>query len=380
MEINRFCMFTLLNRILVVLFFTIIVQVGCYPFINSDTSKKVEKKYGMTQVPFNGKWWHYYERGLSYETGGLWKEAEADFRAAIRKRNNDCKSARTYGRHWININNKSGYFPHRELGIVLYRQGFIEQAIEMLNTSIKTQPSTRAKIYLDRVRKIFIKQNHLDASKPRIDIVSPQNLSWTNVSTINVEGVVNDDTFVQNIQIDNKHIYIDHSKKRIRFNVQKPLIEGKNVISIMANDLSGKQNIKRIIITVDYIGPTIRIEKIVKTQSELICKGSILDNSGIESVTINDTEHLCSGKKTFLFYKKIPLQEINCSIDINAIDIAGNTTSTNIPLLSNNSTFTKKKLFTYNEYATNDNMMILTEAENIFQKDVKSPEIILKRY
>ncbi|ETR68787.1 MAG: hypothetical protein OMM_10171 [Candidatus Magnetoglobus multicellularis str. Araruama] len=343
------------------------------------TYQKKQKKYGITQVPFNGKWWHYYERGLSFEEGGLWKEAEADFRTAISKRNNDSNFARTYGRHWISINNKPGYFPQRELGIVLYRQDFIEQAIDMLEASIKTQASTRAKIYLNRARKKFIKKNQSDVSNPYIEIYSPQNSSWTNDSLICIEGIVKDDTFVQSIQVDNKDIYIDQSNERIRFNMQKTLIEGKNIISIIAHDLSGKQSIKNITINVDYIGPSIHIENIQKTQSELICKGSIFDNSGIVKVTINEVEHICSNKKNFSFIKRFSLKKNVFSIDISAIDLAGNKTSANIPFFPDNNTSSKKKLLAYNGNSEINNMMIFALTNNISQNDNKSPEIILKK-
>src|SRR6186713_3183039 len=73
--------------------------------------------YGVTSVPFRGRWWHYYERGVSWANGGLWAEAESDLRQCIFMRQTDSRRARIYGMHFVQC------FAHRELGAVLIERG-----------------------------------------------------------------------------------------------------------------------------------------------------------------------------------------------------------------------------------------------------------------
>ena len=57
--------------------------------------------FGTTTVPFRGRWWQFYERGVSWSLGGFWAEAEADFREALTLRLTDQRRARTYGMHFV---------------------------------------------------------------------------------------------------------------------------------------------------------------------------------------------------------------------------------------------------------------------------------------
>jgi len=77
-----------------------------------------------------------------FAEGGFWKEAELDLKEAIRQREKDQQWARTYARNFIS------YFPHRELGIIYYKQGRYEEAVNELNISLSTLHSPRAESYL----------------------------------------------------------------------------------------------------------------------------------------------------------------------------------------------------------------------------------------
>ena len=99
--------------------------------------QKGGKKYGVTpEMTWREKWWDYYQRGVSYAEGEYWQEAIADFQAAIRKRQNDERQARTYGLHFLD------YFAHRDLGIVYYRlKQFPEAIAELEKSTRRTAPS-----------------------------------------------------------------------------------------------------------------------------------------------------------------------------------------------------------------------------------------------
>lgn len=101
--------------------------------------------FGTTTVPFRGRWWQYYERGVSWSLGGFWTEAEADFREALKLRLTDNRRARTYGMHFVQC------FVHRELGAVLLEQNRLDDAENELRISLVQEPSAKAEFLLARI-------------------------------------------------------------------------------------------------------------------------------------------------------------------------------------------------------------------------------------
>jgi hypothetical protein len=101
--------------------------------------------YGVTGAPFRGRWWHYYERGISWAEGGFLQEAEADFRKSLDLRWTDSRRARTYGMRF------SQYFAHRELGAVLLRLGRDGEAESELRLSLDQERSAKAQALLERI-------------------------------------------------------------------------------------------------------------------------------------------------------------------------------------------------------------------------------------
>ena len=146
------------------------------------------KAYGVTKGLFRSRWWNFYERGASFSDGKFWREAEDDLRTALRLRSKDQRRARTYGLHFVD------YFPHRELGVVLYQQERYEESVKELTTSLETVKTARAEFYLDRARKALIQARGQDTGAPVIVLESPareevlsNSLKWT------VSGTVRDD-------------------------------------------------------------------------------------------------------------------------------------------------------------------------------------------
>ena len=101
--------------------------------------------FGTTTAPFRGRWWQLYERGVSWSLGGLWVEAEADFRETLTLRVTDNRRARTYGMHFVQC------FVHRELGAVLIEQNHLDEAEAELRLSLAQEPSAKAEFLLARI-------------------------------------------------------------------------------------------------------------------------------------------------------------------------------------------------------------------------------------
>jgi hypothetical protein len=112
--------------------------------------------YGVTSVPFRYRWWHYYERGVSWSNGRFWMEAEADFRECLAMRATDSRRARIYGLHFVQC------FAHRELGAVLIERGDLDGAEMELRASMSQEPSAKAEFQLERIAQIRAKQADAD--------------------------------------------------------------------------------------------------------------------------------------------------------------------------------------------------------------------------
>lgn len=138
-----------MNRLLVGL--TLGLPLACLLLGGCGSARGPEAKvvdgrtYGTTTAPFRGRWWQYYERGVSWSLGGFWAEAEADFREALALRLTDNRRARTYGMHFVQC------FLHRELGAVLLEQNRLDEAEVELRLSMAQEPSAKADYLLARI-------------------------------------------------------------------------------------------------------------------------------------------------------------------------------------------------------------------------------------
>lgn len=322
-----------------ILFFsaTIFCLEGCQPIPDTGIEKD-GRRYGV--VPsFSGEWWHHYERGLSFADGALWKEAELDLREAVRQREADQKRrARTYGRHFFESSyHEEGYFPHRELGIVLYHQRRIKEAIDELEISLASVKSSRAETYLDRARKILIEQDGFDRRPPEIALTSPEQNFLTNASFVTIRGVAKDDTYVRSITVGGKKVRVDVSNQEISFLMRVPVIPGKNEIPVLAKDLIGKEGKSSVTVNVDRMGPVISVEEPFEEQpvyeTGLVeLKGYVFDKSGLTEIMINGIKTDCNGQQEIRFGKQVKIGEKQRRLEIRAEDMAGNVTSSDIIL------------------------------------------------
>jgi TolB-like protein len=92
-----------------------------------------------------GEWYRSYAKGIKAMKANNWSAAAEFFTEAIEGNNKDQEKVRTYGMHFIK------YYPHRELGICLYNMGKFGEAKEQLETSLRQEPSPRAKEYMEKI-------------------------------------------------------------------------------------------------------------------------------------------------------------------------------------------------------------------------------------
>lgn len=316
---------TIRNRIFILLVIVFMIYPGCYPLPDRPPKMKDGKEYGDTEGLFRHRWWNYYERGLSFADGEFWQDAESDLREAIRQRDSDKRRARTYGLHFID------YFPHRELGIVLFMQGRIEEAEKELELSYYTVKSAKAALYLDRVRKSLIEKKQLAHVAPEITVEPPkQDPEKPFFATI--KGIAQNDAFVRHITIitrDKQEVRVDVSDKHIDFQSEVRLVPGDNPIRIKAENLMGDSSETSIIVYADNTGPVISFDKFYDGQipENSIC---LSDDSGLAEISLKGQKPIKLNGKKFRFPEKTLSFPATEEVLIEAKDVAGNITTTTL--------------------------------------------------
>jgi len=283
------------------------------------------KSYGVTDGLFNQRWWSYAERGISFAEGEFWTEAMADFEAAIVQRDKDQRRARTYGMHFVD------YFPHRELGIVYYRTGQYDLAIQELERSLADEESAKAKFYLNKVRQALVGKKSLDRSPPEISITSPPpSLLVTNESQLSLAGFARDDNYVATIKVNGTPLFIELSEKELPFSHHVSLSPGANRITIQAVDINGRDSTVERTVNLDLAGPLVSIAEIVPTpDGSLTVTGAVEDESAVVSLQINGLKYpVPAGAKEVLFREFLLTSRFHFA----AKDAAGNLSEETIDL------------------------------------------------
>lgn len=292
---------------------------------------KEGKDYGVTKGLFRERWWNFYERGCSFASGEFWNEAISDFREALKQRNKDGYRARTYGMHFID------YFPHRELGIAYYYTSQCPEAVEELTASLSQVETAKAKYFLNKVRGKVLKKTERDKQPPVITNLSLSDGEVTNLFDVELNGVVEDDTFVSSIIINGSPLFIELSKRKISFSQEVSLEQGENLIRVEAKDLAGKVTTLKIKVLVDREGPLVAINEPLEDETirsnKVTVKGFLWDESGITSFTLKGKELVLKGKKESSFSQEVFLTEGRNSLPFEARDSAGNLTKGEIHLI-----------------------------------------------
>lgn len=289
------------------------------------------KTYGVVPgLTWRGRWWNYYQRGLSYAAGEFWLEAIADFHAAVAQRQDDQRDARTYGLHFVD------YFPHRELGIVYYRLGRYDDAIRELATSLVTVETAKAKFYLNRARREQLQQTGRDTAAPRLALDGPADGLRTNQLTVQVTGQAEDDAYVAGVEVHGEVLFIELAEPRLPFAHEVMLSDGPNVIAVTATDLLGQHTSTRVTVYVDRRGPLVSLERVEvlgpPSQRRLHLGGTITDQSPITRFRLAGSEVLLRPEHTGDFQHEIPLGAHSGAVPFEVEDAAGNITRGQIAL------------------------------------------------
>ena len=310
--------------ILVVCVF-VMLAAGCGTTPDRPPVEKNGVLYGVTEGSFRHRWWNYYERALSFADGRVYRQAELDLRDAIEQRVKDQRRARTYGFHFID------YFPHRELGVVFYRQGRFAEAVEELERSLSSEKSAKAQLYLDRARKALIESERRKAPPPEIVVFKPTPDLLTRKTSVLIEGEVGSELFVKEVFVESAPLRIDAAERRIVFSREVAISEGTEEIEVSATDLAGQTSRVRVSIKVDRTGPIIHADSTDNShaRSDDVFEALISDANGIRCAWIDGRRFEADGKREFILKERIR-RGGDKLLEVKAEDMAGNQTAASI--------------------------------------------------
>ncbi|KPA16563.1 conserved hypothetical protein, secreted [Candidatus Magnetomorum sp. HK-1] len=336
----------------------------------ADQTKFIKNgvQYCKDRGTFSGRWHDFYERGLSCMEGEFYPEALFNFEKALNKRPDrveDQRMTRKYGTRFID------YFPHREKGIIYYLLGKYMIAEKELERSLVHEPSEKAFLFLDKVRKCIMRSKGEAIVKPDLEITfNGKHLIngqyQTSEKILFIQGIASCSQYISDIFINDKAILIQKSDTKVHFSYQLALDQGCHPIDIMAKSLNGETKHETVIVQVDREGPWIVLSSL---DNKGQVSGYIQDDSGLLSLAVDQKPVQIISKKYSKFSFMIEKEQKECKLV--ATDQLGNSSM----LLINQ---TLKETFTQ-LFSTNNDENIIDSSPPISAKiyHMNSPKIHL---
>jgi hypothetical protein len=298
---------------------------GCAGQPTGTAHERDGVEYGKVKGAFRSQWWNFYERGLSYAEGRFYSEAFSDLRTAAEMRETDQRMARTYGMHFID------YFPHRELGVIHYLNGRLEEARTELELSIHQFTSAKALFYLDRVRKALLEQQGREAAPPRLALRFDRDEIWTRDDPVIVAGTAEDEGYVASISVKGRSVFLEGSQKSVPFKEPLSLSQGEHVVMVEARNLLGKSASRQVLVHVDREGPTFSLDSIEEGPAgNITISGSVYDEAGVAELIIDGKPMAVKNDIEVPFTLSRPSRR--GEIELVARDRLGNETSARFPV------------------------------------------------
>lgn len=285
---------------------------------------------------FRGKWWNYYERGANRASKGEYSAAIADLKKAMDLRDRDQIMARTYGMHFVD------YFPHRELGVILYLQGDLEKALSELETSYSQQESAKAAYFINQVRKGLFQRQGKIFPEPEIIIGSPAAGIALSGLSVKVSGRIRSKGLVARTSINSRPIGIELAREEQAFETEVQLEEGDDSITVTASDILGTTASKSVAIIVDRDGPAFSIDRISREGAMVRISGVVEDRTGIASIIIGGKRIDSDGSRSQSFDISIPYSS-GRTIELQVVDTLGNENTAGFDLDKEVASFSSRK-------------------------------------
>ncbi len=231
-------------------------------------------------------WWNFYARGLERMKLDRWADAQADFESALGVQGGarfgyaqDQWRARTYGMHFL-----EDYFPNRELGICLYRQGQLDGAETYLKRSLEQEPSGRAKHFLNLARKELVSRKSMPP--PVVEIRREARDPWTARRSRMLQGRATGAGFVDQVLVQAQAQFIELAEPTIDFAQEVPLKPGTNQLAVVARDLAGRATTQVLQLVADWQPPDLLITNVTRQPQGWSVQGVVCDDQALAKLEI----------------------------------------------------------------------------------------------
>ena len=318
-------------------------------------------------------WFEYYRRGIAYAFRNEWKNAKEDFEICLGIRPgatfgeySERLFARTYGLHYLR-----DYFPHRERGIALYYLNDLMEAEKELVTSLNMLPSSRAKFFLNKVRRELVRKQVKGPDELELRSRFDKKTLYFNTNYITLEHItIYSPFYISEVSVNGAPYYVDVAAQEFRFDPTETFFinPAKPQLFLTAKDFAGNSGTWEFDLSIDYQGPAIgyNTEKLDDgtTRFDIF----ISDNEELHEVIIGDTTHTFEKekRKRFKTHHQLKTKE---RVRIEAKDKAGN--STRYQLRSDSRNYLRKSM---NLFQSNSWIAVASSIPMAFSDGSKKPK------
>lgn len=239
--------------------------VGGFLFFGISCRNVAPAEGSARPLPVHKNWWNFYERGMQAVAEGQWSLAREDFEVCLGRRPGAKYSyprehwqARMYGVRFFH-----DYFPHRELGVALFKLGDAKAAVAELEESLKQEPTGRAKHYLNEAVKAMQSGLALPGPVIALDQEAGPAVYCRSVSA-RLSGRVQAEGRVGRLEVGGVTEFIELAETARVFSRDVRLRPGTNDISVVAVDLNGrtaKRTVRRI---ADWKAPVLILQSVAE--------------------------------------------------------------------------------------------------------------------
>jgi len=271
-------------------------------------------------------WYNFYERGTALAMHGHWALAARDFLTASGQvpgatygKQVERRRARTYGMHFL-----EDYFPHREAGVCFFHLGDLERAESELQASLSMLPTSRASVYLNRVRESRLRQSGVrqDAEAIRFAIDGPPDGGYASTSRLALRGTISSPHWIQSVSVNGNRLFIDQAVENYALETVLSLQTGPQTLTLTASDLAGNTRRWERRVTVDLRGPVISMGLVAADGQGLQADILVSDDHELARVLV-EGQALAAGQDPRRRTVRVPLAG-RSAITVEAEAAAGN--------------------------------------------------------
>jgi len=250
---------------------------------NEAIPRRKRKPSPIASRIFRGDWWDYYNRAIQRIVDGDMAGAEEDLKEAVKLHPEESRQARTYGVRF------QEYYPHAELGAILFQKGQYAQAIPELETSLASAPLLESEFFLHEAKRQVALTRNQDRAEPVFEIYEPPAQLVTNQSSIRVRGMAKDDMYVDKIVVGDRELPVGRASSKVPFDTKVDLPDEINRIRVEVTDLVGRTHTEEVVVYVDKQGPVLALDNLALTPTgtEAHIAGTVYDRYTVTGISAN---------------------------------------------------------------------------------------------